>query len=141
MNTPLAAAAGLATALSLAHSVLGELLLLRHFSKLEGLSPITSFVLVPLGAFPKSADLSKSTIRMSWHALTAFGLAAAASFAVNASRPLDDGAVMSIRILSAALLACGLLFLVGTRMRHPGGYAFLILAALSWLGGSVANPI
>ncbi len=136
MNGILGAAAILAAMLGLMHSVLGELLLLRHFGEVEGLRPIATGVLVPLRGLPATSLLSKQTIRMSWHALTAFGLAASAILATFAMRPLDAGATIAIRILAAAFLACAALFFVGTRLRHPGGYAFLALAILSWLGAS-----
>lgn len=136
MNGHLEAAAVLAGALGLAHSVLGEICLLRHFDDVKGLAPLTPHVLVPVRSLTASEPLSKQTIRMSWHSLTAFGWAAAAILAFYASRPLDEGSTATIRILAIAFLACGALFVVGTRLRHPGGVAFVALAVLSWLGAS-----
>jgi hypothetical protein len=136
MNGHLVAAAVLAAMLGIAHSVLGELYLLRHLGKVDGIAPITPYVLVPVRWLTASDLLSKRTIRMVWHALTALGWATASILARYAARPLDEGSTWTIRIIAIAFLACALLFLVGTRLRHPGGVAFAALAVLSWLGAS-----
>src|SRR5262249_7819427 len=76
MNVYFAVAGVMALLLGLAHSILGEILLLRRLTN-DHLPPIAPFSLIEL---PKlglmgSADLARLTLRFTWHLPTVLGAA------------------------------------------------------------------
>ena len=104
------AAAGLITALALAHSWLGErYLLMRLFRRSEHLPPL-------LGG----TDFTKNTLRFAWHLISVMALGFALLLVQISGHA---GAPAMVALIGAVLFACGLLPLVCTRGRH-----------LSWLG-------
>jgi hypothetical protein len=107
-----------------AHSVLGELLILRHMASFQGVPPL-------LG----SLELTKRTLRFSWHlpTLLASGMALIL-LRYTALAQLGDGETFVIRTISGAMLACSIVTLAVSRGKHPGWVAFLAIAALSWVG-------
>jgi hypothetical protein len=122
MNIALIAASGLAAALGLAHSVIGEVLIFRAWRR----DP----------AVLKQAGLPLRHTRIlwaSWHLVTLFGWAFAALLYTAASdvaaSPLSASITAAIAI---ATLAGGILVLAATRGRHPGGIVLLLIAGLAW---------
>lgn len=124
MQTLLMVAAVLAVVTGIVHSVLGEILIFRHVRG-DGVVPA-------MGAGP----LRARNIRIlwaTWHLATVFGMALAGVLFALALRP--GGSVRGIAAAAAvfAYLGGGLLVLVGTRGRHPGWIALLLVAALAWI--------
>ena len=108
-----------------AHSVLGELLILRHMANFEKVPSL-------LG----SVELTKRTLRFTWHLPTILASGMALILLRYAHLPiLGEGEMFVIRTISAAMLACSLVTLLLSRGKHPGWIAFLLIAILSWMGG------
>jgi hypothetical protein len=125
MQTLFFAAGVLAIFTGAAHSVLGEILIFRH---------LRHGSLVPARDAPPLRERNIRIIWASWHTLTVFGWAFAAvllrlSFAAPDSSPRS--LVVSAVVL--ANLGGSFLVLIGTRGRHPGWIALLVVAALAWL--------
>lgn len=130
MQTMLVVAAVLALATGLVHSVLGEVLIFRH---------LRSGGFVPSKGAPPLSERNIRIIWATWHLATVFGWAFAGVLLWLAVAPHNDspGAL----IVSAAVfayLAGSLLVLIGTKGRHPGWIALLVVAALTWLGAGAA---
>lgn len=121
MNLFLVTAAALTALLAIAHSILGEKLLLGplfrrgHLPKLLG-----------------SAQFAKHTIRFAWHltTLVMWGLAGILWL-------LATGSPAGIGPVAAWTFAlCAALSLISTRARHFSWAVFAAIAALVWLGSS-----
>jgi hypothetical protein len=114
----LAAAAIVLVVTALAHSVLGELFILRKMAP---------------GVFPRllrSDVLAARTTRATWHITTALG--AAFIPILWHERAAPDPFV--IDVIASSLAACGVIGIVVTRARHPGWIAFAVAAALAFAG-------
>lgn len=124
------AAGVLALITGMVHSVLGEMLIFRQLRK-GGLVPA-------LGAPP----LRERNIRIlwaTWHLASVSGWAMAVLLIRVGLSPADDP--LQPLVLSAIIIANAggsLLVLIGTRGRHPGWIALLLVAALTWFGGFVS---
>lgn len=120
MNSYLLIASIITFLLGLVHSVLGEIMILRHLPNVEGFPPIA-----------KSKRLPKWTIRITWHITTILGWAIAIILAYFSQyNPLDNNQLFIIKVLDIAFFASFVVSLIGTRARHPSWIAFLILALL-----------
>jgi hypothetical protein len=120
----LLAAAILLLVTGLVHSVLGELLILRHLAQLREVPPL-------LG----SVELTKRTLRFTWHLPTLLASGIALILARYAySAPLGEGERFAVQVISGALLACAVVTFAVSRGKHPGWVAFLAAAALCWMG-------
>ena len=129
MQTTWVAAGALALVTGLAHSVLGEILIFRHLRK-GGLVP-------SMGAPP----LRERHIRIlwaTWHLATVFACAFGGVFLRLAVAPNDSPGALIVGAAVFAYLAGSLLVLIGTKGRHPGWIALLVVAALIWFGAGVA---
>ena len=119
----------LAIVTGLAHSVMSEILIFRHIRK---------GTLVPAAA---PAPLHERHIRIiwaSWHALTVFGWGYAAVLLYLAFNFQSDPLQMFLaKAIVYSNLGGSLLVLVGTKGKHPGWIALLVVAILTWLG---TNP-
>lgn len=124
MNTYLLIAAVLTIVLGLAHSVIGEVLIFRHWRKGEHKEKIH-------GAIPMR---HRRIIWASWHIGTIFGFGLAALLYWLASPYSQD---LNTDLLEKSvlfpMLASALLVLVGTRGKHPGWIVMLIISVLIWL--------
>jgi len=125
MQSFLVAAGVLALVTAVVHSVLGELLIFRH---------LRNTGVVPSVAAP---PVQARSIRIIWatrHLASLFGLAFAA---VLFQMALDDSdrslRAVILRAIVFANLGGASLVLVGTRGRHPGSIALLLVAVLAWL--------
>jgi len=120
------AAGLLALMVSLAHSVLGEILIFRHLRK-GGL--------VPTMAAPPLKERHVRILWATWHLATVFGLA----FGFILLRLDSAAGDLAVQGLARSAAACAffggsLLVLVGTRGRHPGWIGLLGVAVFAWLG-------
>ena len=130
MQTLFFAAGLLALVTGLVHSVLGEILIFRH---------LRSGGLVPAMGAPPLRERNIRIIWATWHLATLFGWAFAGVLLRLAFAPhnysLNEFVVSAIVF---AYLGGSLLVLVGTKGRHPGWIALLVVAALTWAGTSAA---
>lgn len=137
MNVYFTAAGALALLLGLAHSVLGELLLIRRLSN-DYLPPIAPFSLIEMRklGLVGSTDLARRTLRFTWHLPTVLGWAFGAILLrlSMASSPGPDQEFVE-RAMALSVLSCSLIVLVCSKGKHLGWVAFLAIAILIWLGG------
>jgi hypothetical protein len=124
------AAGALALVTGAVHSVLGEVLIFRH---------VRSGGLVPGLNAPPLRERNIRILWATWHLASVFGWAFAVVLigtGLNPSneslRPLVLGAIV------VANLGGSLLVFIGTRGRHPGWIALLLVAALTWIAANVA---
>jgi len=125
MAVSMVAAGMLALVVSLAHSVLGEVLIFRH---------LRASGLVPTKAAPPLKERHVRILWATWHLATVFGLSfgiALLQLAVTADGLDLEGLIRNSA--SLAFLGGSVLVLVGTRGRHPGWIGLLGVAALAWL--------
>jgi hypothetical protein len=120
MSTSLLVAAGLATALAIAHSWLGERFLVSRLLRLEDLPRIRG-----------SRSFTANTIRFAWH-LTTVAWIGLAVILVLLSRPAPGAPATRSILLTITLtfLASSVLSAVGGRMRHFSWWIFLAISAL-----------
>ena len=130
MQTLFFAAGLLALVTGLVHSVLGEILIFRH---------LRSGGLVPATGAPPLQERNIRIIWATWHLATLFGWAFAGVLLRLAFAPhnysLNELVVSAIVF---AYLGGSLLVLIGTKGRHPGWIALLVVAVLTWAGASAA---
>src|SRR5262249_62165946 len=117
MNVYFAVAGVLALLLGLAHSVLGELLLIRRLTN-DHLPPIAPFSLVELRklGLAGSADLTRRTLRFTWHLPTVLG-AAFGAILLWLSLPSSPGPDLGFVkwAMALSISACSLIILFCTR--------------------------
>jgi hypothetical protein len=120
MNIALLAAAGIAVALGIAHSLLGErVILMRLFDRVD------------LTQLFRRPAFTRRTLRFGWHLATAAWLGFAGLLvllAVPGGVAVRDAA----RVVSAVFAASGLLALAITRGRHLSWIGFFAVALLAW---------
>lgn len=125
MPTSMIAAGVLALAVSLAHSILGEILIFRR---------LRNHGLVPAAAAPPLQERHIRILWATWHLATVFGL----SFGIVLPQLafVADGIALEALIKNAAAFAFlggSLLVLIGTRGKHPGWIGLFGVAAFAWL--------
>ena len=131
MQTILIAAGVLALLTGVAHSVLGEILIFRH---------LRNAGLVPSMGAPPLRERNIRIIWATWHLGSVFGWAFAGVLLRLAFIADNDYSSKDI-VLSAivfAYLGGSVLVLVGTKGRHPGWIALLVVAALTWFAANAA---
>jgi hypothetical protein len=124
MQTLFIAAGALALVTGVVHSVLGEKLIFRH---------LRSGSLVPAMGAPPLRERNIRIIWATWHLASVFGWAFAGVLLCLGLAPLDQS-LKSI-VVSAIVfghLGGSMLVLIGTKGRHPGWIALLLVAALTW---------
>jgi hypothetical protein len=123
VNLYLVAAAVLIAILALAHSVLGEWLLLGP--------------LFTRGDVPKligSRRFAKRTLRFAWH-LTTVLMWGTAAILIAAADPATEQPLRRVaRMIAVVYLVCAVVAGIGSRWRHFSWLVFLISAVLVWLG-------
>lgn len=128
MNWWLLTAALLVLGAALAHSLLGEKVVLRRIHRRSGGEEVVN---------RRAADdpVTQQTLRLAWHSLTV----ALLGFAALLFQAAVDGAAFggswrgAMRILSGTFAGLALLSLVVARGRHVGWMWFAAVAVASWL--------
>jgi len=123
MNVILLVAGLLSALIGIAHSMLGEKLVLR---------PLFERGEVPnlLG----STAFAHRTLRFTWHLTTVLLLGIGTVVLALSLSPLDSRSAWILQVLAATFALCSLLSLIGARAKHFSWWVFLIIAALLWLG-------
>ena len=130
MQTLLIAAAAVAIATGLVHSLVGEILIFRHLKNGGA---------VPNMSAPPLKERNIRIIWASWHLATVFGWAfAALLLQVAFARAPSSLACAVLHAAACANLGGAILVLIGTKGRHPGWIALLVVAVLVWLAANVA---
>ena len=125
MNLPLLIGGALSALIGIAHSVLGERLLLAPLFERGDLPRL-------LG----STVFARRTLRFAWHLTTVLLLGIGSVVMALSMSPLERQAVSLLRGLAVTFVACSLLSLIGARARHFSWWVFLLIAGLVWLGSS-----
>ena len=123
MNVMLLVAGLLSALIGIAHSVLGERLLLGP--------------LFERGDLPKllgSAAFARRTLRFTWHLTTVLLLGIGVMVMILSPAPLDSQSACILRVLAITFAVCSLLSLIGARARHFSWWVFLIISVLLWFG-------
>ena len=123
MNVILLVAGLLSALIGIAHSMLGEKLVLRP--------------LFERGEVPKllgSTAFAHRTLRFTWHLTTVLLLGIGAVVTALSLSPLEPRSAWILHVLAATFAACSLLSLIGARAKHFSWWVFLIIATLLWLG-------
>ena len=123
MNVMLLVAGLLSALIGIAHSVLGERLLLGP--------------LFERGDLPKllgSAAFARRTLRFTWHLTTVLLLGIGVMVMILSLAPLDSQSACILRVLAISFAVCSLLSLIGARARHFSWWVFLIISVLLWFG-------
>jgi drug/metabolite transporter (DMT)-like permease len=128
MNTLYLLAGILAAVTGLVHSVLGEYLIFRH---------LRNGNLVPSMDAPPLRERNIRIIWATWHLASVFGWAFAGILLKLAMEPTSPTALV-LEAIVFANLGGAILVLVGTRGRHPGWIALLIVALLTWMAADAA---
>ena len=124
LNTYLVIAGFLTILLSIAHTIIGEILILIPLQKAEGLPAVRG-----------SVSTTKRTLRFTWHITSVLGIGIAFllfHYAKFAELTPDHRYVLSI--MSLTFFVSFVVSLVGSKARHPSWIVFLIVSILIWLG-------
>jgi hypothetical protein len=118
------AAAGLAIALGLVHSYLGERYILIRLFRRSDLPQIFG-----------SDTFTRRTLRFAWHLTTVawFGVAALLLIAAGEGGPTVALARIG-EVVAATCVASAVVTFAGSRGRHLAWIVFLVIAVLSWIG-------
>ncbi len=126
MNGYFIAAAVLAFAVGLVHSVLGERLIFRR---------MRSAGFIPTSGGSALREPHVRILWASWHVVTVLGWCMAATLALLALPSFSRQIPAFVgEAIAVAMLASSLLVLVGTRGRHPGWIGLLAVAVLAAMG-------
>jgi hypothetical protein len=123
MNVMLLIGGVLSALIGIAHSVLGEKLVL---------GPLFS-----RGEVPKligSTTFARHTLRFTWHLTTVLLVGVGTVVVLLALTQVDAHATLILHVFAITFAVCSLLSLVGARARHFSWWVFLIIAVLLWLG-------
>ena len=125
MNLALTSAAVLSVLIGIAHSALGERLLLGPLFRRGELPRL-------LG----STTFTRNVLRFTWHLTTVLAMGIAVVIWHLASMPLDPNSVWILRALSITFGASTLVSLFGARGKHFSWWVFLIITILLWVGST-----
>lgn len=123
MNLFLLAAGLLSALIGVAHSLLGERLVLGPLFRRADLPNL-------LG----STTFARQTLRFAWHLTTVLLVGIGVAVIALSPAPLVPQAISTIQVLAATFAACSLLSLVGARAKHFSWWVFFIIAVLLWFG-------
>jgi hypothetical protein len=118
MNIPLLIAAVLIAAIAVAHTLLGERLVI---------GPLLAGEVPKLGG---SSRFMRRTVRYAWHLTSLIAVGFAALLFHYAKEPKQH--VTAIEIVSATFLLSSLLAVIMTRGKHFSWVVFLAIGLLSW---------
>lgn len=123
MNVFLIIAGILTIFLGLAHSILGEKLLLGPLfqqSELPKLRGSTSF--------------AQKTLRFAWHITTLLLVGIGVAVIASSQAKLQPQTLWNLRVFSIMFALCGFISLIASRAKHFSWFVFLIIAVTIWLG-------
>jgi hypothetical protein len=123
MNVLLLVAGLLSALIGIAHSVLGEKLVLGP--------------LFERGDVPKllgSTAFARRTLRFTWHLTTMLLLGIGTIVMVLSLSPPNSQSAWILRVLATTFAVSSLLSLIGARAKHFSWWVFLIIAVFLWLG-------
>jgi hypothetical protein len=123
MNVMLLVAGLMAALIGLAHSVLGERLLLGPLFRRDDLPKL-------LG----SATFARRTLRFAWHLTTVLLWGVAVMVIVLSLAPVNPQSGCTLQVLALTFAVCALVSLIGARAKHFSWWVFLIIAVLLWFG-------
>lgn len=125
MNTYLFSAGLLTALLAVAHSVIGEILImipLHKMQKAEGLPAVRG-----------SVQRTKSTLRFTWHVTGVLGLGISfILFYYAGFAELSVEQTLVLKALSLTFLASFIVSIIGSRAKHPAWAVFAIVSVLTW---------
>ena len=119
MQALLYLAAGLAGALGIAHSVLGEKYILIRLFRRNDLPKLFG-----------SADFTIRTLRFAWHLTSIAWFGFAALFARAGQGELSES---TLRIVGATFLISGLIVLIGSRGKHLAWVVMFCIGGIAWM--------
>jgi hypothetical protein len=123
MNVMLLVAGLLSALIGIAHSVLGEKLVLGP--------------LFDRGDVPKllgSTAFARRTLRFTWHLTTVLLLGIGAIVTTLSAAPIGLQSAWILQVLAVTFGVCSLLSLIGARGKHFSWWVFLLIAVLLFLG-------
>ncbi len=123
MNVMLLVAGLLSALIGIAHSVLGEKLVLGP--------------LFDRGDVPKllgSTTFARRTLRFTWHLTTVLLLGIGAIVTTLSPAPIGLQSAWILQVLAVTFGVCSLLSLIGARGKHFSWWVFLLIAVLLFLG-------
>jgi hypothetical protein len=123
MNAWLLLAGMLSALIGLAHSFLGEKLVLGPLFRRGGLPTL-------LG----SSDFTRQTLRFAWHLTTVLLLGISLVIIVLALSPAAPQSAWILRVFATTFAVCSLVSLAGARGKHFSWWVFLVIALLLWFG-------
>ena len=121
VNTLLLAAAALAFATGLVHTVMGEVLIFRHLRR---------GTVVPTFGGDVLRERHVRILWASWHVLTLLGWCMAAMLVELAGWPASDITRSVAHLISLGMFTGAMTVGIGTRGQHPGWLAMLLVALL-----------
>ncbi len=121
VNTWLLAAAAMAFATGLAHTVMGEVLIFRRLRR---------GTVVPTFGGEVLRERHLRILWASWHVLTLLGWCMAAMLVALAAWPASDMTRVLARLIELGMFAGAMTVLIATRGRHPGWLAMSLVALL-----------
>jgi hypothetical protein len=109
--------------MGIAHSVIGEVLIISPIQKTQGLPPVR-----------KSVRATKLTLRFTWHVTSVLGFGTAVILLYfSRMSAFNQEQIFILRTLSLTFLVSFLVSLIGSRARHPAWAIFLVISVLTWL--------
>jgi len=121
--------ASLAIVTGLVHSVLGERLIFRH---------LRENAIVPSLAAPPLQVRHVRILWATWHLASVFNWACAAILLCAVGSATAPAPIV-VDAIGVAYLGCAALVFVGTRGRHPGWIALLLVAVLTWFAANAGS--
>ena len=123
MNVYLILSGVLTTLMVIAHSVLGEKLIMIPLQKTEGLPRVRG-----------SSRNVKMTLRFAWHITTVMGIGIACIFFYYSKfTEFTSDQIFVLRILSVTFFVSFIVSIGGARARHPSWIVMLVISILVWL--------
>ena len=123
MNSWLMVAGILSVLIGIAHSYLGEKLVLRPLFR--------------RGELPKllgSSDFTRQTLRFTWHLTTVLLCGIGFVIIMLSLSPVAAHTAWILRVFATTFAVCSLISLGGARGKHFSWWVFLIIALLLWFG-------
>ena len=128
MNYYLLVSGILTILMGVAHSVMGELLIIHPLQKNDTLPAVRG-----------SVRHTKRTLRFTWHITSVFGFGVAAVlFRLSTIQSFQADHIFIIRAIAVTFFISFLVSLIGARGKHASWLVFLITAVLTWLSTMVS---